>query len=171
MTLEIILFVIFAAICAVSSVLMITRQNPVISALFLVLNFAGLAGLYLTLNAQFIAVAQVIVYAGAIMVFFLFVIMLLNPEKEKKFFKQKPKLKIFIVVIVALVLLQIVYMIFLSKPLNAINPEVARSVDAGTVETIGREMFTKYILPFEAAGYLLLAATIGALVLAKKKFE
>ncbi|MCW8810515.1 MAG: NADH-quinone oxidoreductase subunit J, partial [Ignavibacteriaceae bacterium] len=105
------------------------------------------------------------------MVFFLFVIMLLNPEKEKKFFKQKPKLKIFIVVIVALVLLQIIYMIFLSKPLNAINPEVARSVDAGTVETIGREMFTKYILPFEAAGYLLLAATIGALVLAKKKFE
>ena len=171
MTLELVLFIIFALIGAVSSVLMITRQNPVISALFLVLNFAALAGLYLTLNAQFIAVAQVIVYAGAIMVFFLFVIMLLNPEKEKKFFKQKPKLRIFIVVIVALILLQIVYMIFLSKPSNTINTEVAKSIDAGTVETIGREMFTKYILPFEAAGYLLLAATIGALILAKKKFE
>ena len=169
--LEVVLFILFASICAVSSVLMITRQNPVISALFLVLNFAALAGLYLTLNAQFIAVAQVIVYAGAIMVFFLFVIMLLNPEKEKKFFKEKPKLRIFIVVIVALVLLQIVYMIFLSKPSNTINTDVARSIDAGTVETIGREMFTKYVLPFEAAGYLLLAATIGALVLAKKKFE
>ena len=171
MMLEVVLFILFASICAVSSVLMITRQNPVISALFLVLNFAALAGLYLTLNAQFIAVAQVIVYAGAIMVFFLFVIMLLNPEKEKKFFKEKPKLRIFIVVIVALVLLQIVYMIFLSKPSNTINTDVARSIDAGTVETIGREMFTKYVLPFEAAGYLLLAATIGALVLAKKKFE
>ena len=169
--LEVVLFILFASICTVSSVLMITRQNPVISALFLVLNFAALAGLYLTLNAQFIAVAQVIVYAGAIMVFFLFVIMLLNPEKEKKFFKEKPKLRIFIVVIVALVLLQIVYMIFLSKPSNTINTDVARSIDAGTVETIGREMFTKYVLPFEAAGYLLLAATIGALVLAKKKFE
>jgi NADH-quinone oxidoreductase subunit J len=78
MTLELILFIIFALICVVSSVLMITRPNPIMSALFLVLNFAALAGLYLTLNAQFIAVAQVIVYAGAIMVFFLFVIMLLN---------------------------------------------------------------------------------------------
>lgn len=171
MTLEIALFILFATISAVSAVLMITRPNPIISALFLVLNFGSLAGLYLTLNAQFIAVAQVIVYAGAIMVFFLFVIMLLNPEKEKKFFEQKPKLKIFIVVIVALVLIQIVYIIFLSKPSNTINSEVAKSVQAGTVETIGREMFTKYILPFEAAGYLLLAATIGALVLAKKKFE
>jgi NADH-quinone oxidoreductase subunit J len=171
MTLEIVLFIIFASVCVVSSVLMITCPNPIMSALFLVLNFAALAGLYLTLNAQFIAVAQVIVYAGAIMVFFLFVIMLLNPEKEKKFFEQKPKLKIFIVVIVALVLLQIVYIIFLSKPSNTISTELAKSIDAGTVETIGREMFTKYILPFEAAGYLLLAATIGALVLAKKKFE
>ena len=89
MTLELVLFILFATICAVSAVLMITRPNPVISALFLVLNFASLAGLYLTLNAQFIAVAQVIVYAGAIMVFFLFVIMLLNPEKEKRFFEDK----------------------------------------------------------------------------------
>ena len=171
MTLEIVLFIIFAAICAVSSVLMITRPNPVISALFLVLNFASLAGLYLILNAQFIAVAQVIVYAGAIMVFFLFVIMLLNPEKEKRFFEEKAKLRIFIIAIVALVLIQIVYIIFLSGPSEVITREVARSVETGTVENIGKEMFTNYILPFEAAGYLLLAATIGALVLAKKKFE
>ena len=171
MTLELILFIIFASICAVSSVLMITRPNPVISALFLVLNFAALAGLYLILNAQFIAVAQVIVYAGAIMVFFLFVIMLLNPEKEKRFFEERPKLRIFIVLIVALVLVQLVYMIFLSRPSDVLTKEVAKSVEAGTIENIGREMFTNYVLPFEAAGYLLLAATIGALVLAKKKFE
>jgi NADH-quinone oxidoreductase subunit J len=171
MTLEIVLFIIFASICVVSSVLMITRPNPVISALFLVLNFAALAGLYLILNAQFIAVAQVIVYAGAIMVFFLFVIMLLNPEKEKRFFEGTPKLRIFIVVIVALVLVQLIYMIFLSRPSDVLTKEVSRSVEAGTIENIGREMFTNYVLPFEAAGYLLLAATIGALVLAKKKFE
>ena len=171
MSLEIILFIIFAAICAVSSVLMITRPNPVISALFLVLNFAALAGLYLILNAQFIAVAQVIVYAGAIMVFFLFVIMLLNPEKEKRFFEERPKLRIFVVLIVVLILVQLVYMIFLSRPSNVLTREAARSVEAGTLENIGREMFTNYVLPFEAAGYLLLAATIGALVLAKKKFE
>ncbi len=171
MTLELVLFTLFATICAVSAVLMITRPNPVISALFLVLNFASLAGLYLTLNAQFIAVAQVIVYAGAIMVFFLFVIMLLNPEKEKRFFEEKRKLRIFIISIVALVLVQIVYMIFLSNPSDSITSEVSRSIQTGTIENIGREMFTNYILPFEAAGYLLLAATIGAMVMAKKKFE
>ncbi len=171
MTLEIVLFTLFASICAVSAVLMITRPNPVISALFLVLNFCSLAGLYLILNAQFIAVAQVIVYAGAIMVFFLFVIMLLNPEKEKRFFEEKRKLRIFIVVLVSLVLVQIVYIIFLSKPSDTITGEVSRSVQTGTIENIGREMFTNYVLPFEAAGYLLLAATIGAMVLAKKKFE
>ena len=171
MTLELALFILFASVCAVSAVLMITRPNPVISALFLVLNFCSLAGLYLILNAQFIAVAQVIVYAGAIMVFFLFVIMLLNPETEKRFFEQKAKLRIFVIAIVSLILVQIVYMIFISNPSEVITKEVARSVETGTVENIGREMFTNYVLPFEAAGYLLLAATIGALVLAKKKFE
>ena len=171
MSLEVILFIIFATISAVTAVLMITRPNPIISALFLVLNFASLAGLYLILNAQFIAVAQVIVYAGAIMVFFLFVIMLLNPEREKRFFQDRSKLKIFIIVVVGLVLLQIIYVIFLSTPSETFNAEVSRSVQTGTVENIGREMFTNYILPFEAAGYLLLSATIGAMVLAKKKFE
>ena len=171
MNLEIVLFIIFASICAVSAVLMVTRPSPVISALFLVLNFCSLAGLYLTLNAQFIAVAQVIVYAGAIMVFFLFVIMLLNPEREKRFFEQKAKLRIFIIAIVTLVLLQVVYIIFLSSPSEKISSDAARSMETGTVENIGREMFTNYVLPFEAAGFLLLAATIGALVLAKKKFE
>jgi len=171
MSLEIILFILFATISAVSAVLMITRPNPVISALFLVLNFCSLAGLYLILNAQFIAVAQVIVYAGAIMVFFLFVIMLLNPEKEKRFFEEKTKLRIFIIAVVVLVLIQIVYVIFLSNQSAVITREVTQSVKTGTVENIGREMFTNYVLPFEAAGYLLLAATIGALVLAKKKFD
>jgi len=73
MTLETILFILFAGIAATTSVLMITRSNIVIAALFLILNFGALAGLYLLLNAQFLAVTQVIVYAGAIMVLFLFV--------------------------------------------------------------------------------------------------
>lgn len=169
MTLEFILFILFAAVAAVSSVIMITRSNAVIAALFLILNFASLAGLYLLLNAQFIAVAQVIVYAGAIMVLFLFVIMLLRPEKENIIGK-KPAVKIMAIVVAALVFIQIAYMIFYSRS-GEITQEVAASVKAGTVESIGRELFTNYIIPFEAAGFLLLAATIGALVLAKKKFE
>jgi NADH-quinone oxidoreductase subunit J len=170
MSIELVLFIIFSAIAAVSAILMITRANPVISALFLILNFASLAGLYLLLNAQFIAVAQVIVYAGAIMVLFLFVIMLLKPEKEKLFEKHQG-VKVFAIIIAALVFMQLIYMIFLSRPSSSVNPVVAESVKAGTIEQIGRQLYTNYVLPFEAAGFLLLAATIGAFVLAKKKFE
>ncbi len=170
MNLEIILFIVFGGIAAVSSVLMITRSNPVISALFLVLNFASLAGLYLLLHAQFIAVAQVIVYAGAIMVLFLFVIMLLKPEHDK-LFSTYPQIKKFAVVIGVLIFIQLVYMIFITKPSSAENPSLQASIKAGTIEQIGLELYSNYILPFEAAGYLLLVATIGALVLAKKKFE
>jgi NADH-quinone oxidoreductase subunit J len=171
MSLNLILFIIFALIAGLSSVLMITRINPVISALFLILNFASIAGLYLLLNAQFIAVAQVIVYAGAIMVLFLFVIMLLKPENEKKLLAVNKNVKIFAYVVAALVFLQLAYMIFFAKPTVGINAQVAASIHAGTIESIGYELYSNYILPFEAAGYLLLAATIGALVLAKKKFE
>ncbi len=171
MSLDLILFIIFAVVAAVSAVLMITRVNPVISALFLILNFASLAGLYLLLNAQFIAVAQVIVYAGAIMVLFLFVIMLLKPEHEKKLLAINKNVKIFAYIVAALVFLQLAYMIFFSKPSFGMNAQTAASIHAGTIESIGFELYSNYVLPFEAAGYLLLAATIGALVLAKKKFE
>ncbi len=172
MTLELVLFIVFATICAVSAVLMITRPNPVISALFLVLNFASLAGLYLILNAQFIAVAQVIVYAGAIMVFFLFVINAFNPEKEKRFFEEKAQAQDFYYCNCCLNSgADYLYDFSFKIHPTQLTAEVSRSVQTGTIENIGREMFTNYILPFEAAGYLLLAATIGAMVLAKKKFE
>lgn len=170
MDLQIVLFIIFALICVVSSVLMITRANPIYSALFLILNFAALAGIYLILNAQFIAVAQVIVYAGAIMVLFLFVIMLLRPEKER-IFTFNPRLKLFAYMISVLVFVQLVYVIFSSSKAISSESNLEKSMKVGTIETIGTELFSKYILPVEAAGFLLLAAAIGALVLAKKKFE
>lgn len=171
MSLDVILFIVFGIVAAVTAVIMITRSNPVIAALFLVLNFASLAGLYLTLNAQFIAVTQVIVYAGAIMVLFLFVLMLLRPENEQKFLEANPKTKIFAMIIAGVVFVQLAYMIFFAQPSQNISKNLAKSVEAGTIEAIGRELFTNYVVPFEAAGFLLLAATIGALVLAKKKFD
>ncbi|MBK7629590.1 MAG: NADH-quinone oxidoreductase subunit J [Ignavibacteriales bacterium] len=171
MSLDIILFFVFGIVAAVTAVIMITRSNPVIAALFLVLNFASLAGLYLTLNAQFIAVTQVIVYAGAIMVLFLFVLMLLRPENEQKFLQANSKTKIFAMFIAGVVFVQLAYMIFFARPSQYISKNLAKSIEAGTIEAIGRELFTNYVVPFEAAGFLLLAATIGALVLAKKKFE
>ena len=171
MSLDVILFFVFGIVAAVTAVIMITRRNPVIAALFFVLNFASLAGLYLTFNAQFIAVTQVIVYAGAIMVLFLFVLMLLRPENEQKFLEANPKIKIFAMFIAFIVFVQLVYIIFFARPSQNISKDLAKSIEAGTIEAIGRELFTNYVVPFEAAGFLLLAATIGALVLAKKKFE
>lgn len=171
MSLETILFYVFGSVAAVAAVLMVTRSNAVISALFLILNMASLAGLYLILNAQFIAIAQVIVYAGAIMVLFLFVIMLLRPENEQKFLAKSAKVKFFAIFIAAIVFLQFVYMIFLGNPSSLVAKDMDASVKAGTIEEIGTQLFTNYILPFEAAGFLLLAATIGAIVIAKRKFE
>lgn len=171
MNIELILFIVLAAVAAFSSVMVITRPNPVMSAIFLILNFFALAGLYLLLNAQFISVVQVIVYAGAIMILFLFVLMLLNTDSEHKILADKKPIKYFAILISAFVFLQVAYLIFRSAPSHELAPEVARSVEAGTIESIGKSLYTEYILPFEVAGFLLLAATIGATVLSKKKFE
>jgi len=171
MNIQLILFIVLAAIAAVTSIMMITRKNAVISAVFLVLNFFALAGLYLLLNAQFIAVVQVIVYAGAIMVLFLFVLMLLNTDTEHKLFIDKRAIKFFAVLISVFVFVQLAFLIFKGEPSRTLTPDEAASVNAGTIQTIGHMLYTDYILPFEVAGFLLLAATIGALVLAKKKFE
>jgi len=171
MNLELVLFIFFALLALFASIMMITRKNAVLSAVFLILNFFALAGLYLLLNAQFIAVVQIIVYAGAIMVLFLFVLMLLNQRSDESILGQKNKLKIFAVIISIVVLFQLAYIIFYSSPSSVLNPELQKSIQSGSVEMIGKELYTNYILPFESAGFLLLAAAIGALVLAKKKFE
>lgn len=171
MSLEVILFFVFGFVAAVAAVLMVTRTNPVIAALYLILNMASLAGLYLTLNAQFIAVAQVIVYAGAIMVLFLFVIMLLRPENEKKFLESSPKVKTFAFIVAGFVFVQLIYIIFFSAPSKILSKNLEESIKAGTIESIGDQLFRNYVLPFEAAGFLLLAATIGAILLAKKKID
>lgn len=171
MNIELALFIVLATVAAVTSVVMITRPNAVISAVFLVLNFFALAGLYLLLNAQFIAVVQIIVYAGAIMVLFLFVLMLLKTDNEPKLFTDKRGIKFFAILIAGFVFIQVAYLIFYGKPSRTLTPNEAASINAGTIQTIGRELYTTYMIPFEIAGFLLLAATIGALVLAKKKFD
>lgn len=171
MNIEIILFIILATIAAITAVVMITRKNAVISALFLVLNFFALAGLYLLLNAQFISVVQIIVYAGAIMVLFLFVLMLLRTDNENQIFADKKPIKFFAILISVFVFLQIAYLLIVGKPSRELTPDEAASINTGTIQNIGRELYTNYIIPFEVAGFLLLAATIGAIVLAKKKFE
>ncbi len=170
MTPELIIFIVLASIAAVSSVLMVLKLNAVISALFLVLNFFALGGIYLLLQAQFIAVVQVIVYAGAIMVLFIFVLMLLNAKEEESILKRAKYLKVFAIVTAFVVFAEIAYVI-LTANVSAQFAQMQPHVNNGTIQSIGHSLYTDYIIPFEAAGFLLLAATIGALLLAKKKFK
>ena len=166
MNAETILFFSVAPVAVVSALLMITRRNPVTGVLFLIVNFFCLAVLYLTLHAQFIAVIQILVYAGAIMVLFLFVIMLLDLGDETRFAEKGRLRKIPAVALATAVLVEILLTVgVLGSPAG--QPE--RSVEIGTVEFIGHALYTGYLLPFEITSLLLLAAMVGIIVLAKKK--
>ncbi len=168
MNLELIVFLILAAAAIVSAVLMITRKNPVTSALYLVFNFFIIAVLYLFLRAQFIAVIQITVYAGAIMVLFLFVIMLLNLG-EDKLLKWKLNSKRTIASLLGLLLLaEIAYYVMNFTSTSGMSPQ---SESMGTVESIGRVLYASYLFPFEITSILLLAALVGAIFLAKRKLE
>ncbi|HKK43961.1 MAG TPA: NADH-quinone oxidoreductase subunit J [Balneolaceae bacterium] len=161
-------FFIFLAVLAVASALaMVISKNTVNSALFLVLNMAALAGVYLILKAQFLAIIQILVYAGAIMVLFLFVIMLLNLDAEVSLFN-KFRVKYFVAFILGVgVFSQILYSIgSFSDNLPAISPQMMK---AGTVEAVGDVLFTKYLLPFELTAILLTAAVVGAIIVAQHK--
>jgi NADH-quinone oxidoreductase subunit J len=161
-------FFIFLAVLAVASALaMVINKNIVNSALFLVLNMVSLAGLFLLLKAQFLAIIQILVYAGAIMVLFLFVIMLLNVQDEESLFN-KFRVKYFVAFLLGVaVFSQIVYSIgSFSDTLPAVSAQMA---EAGTVEAIGDVLYTDYILPFHIIAMLLTAAMNGALLLAQHK--
>lgn len=159
------IFIFLALLAVGAAVGMIVSKNTVNSALFLVLNMVALAGVYLVLEAQFLAVIQILVYAGAIMVLFLFVIMLLNLDAEESLFN-KFRIKYFIAFLLGItVLSQILYSVGnLSDMLPEISPEMA---EVGTVEAVGNVLFTEYLLPFEMTAVLLTAAVVGALLIAQ----
>lgn len=167
MTIDLILFLILAVVAIATALGMLISRNAVYSALFLVLNFATVAVFYVLLGAPFIALTQVTVYAGAIMVLFLFVVMLLGTDElpERKMLNwQKP-----MAVLLALVLMaEGIYLIFVQKSATGIvtnNP----SADFGSPQAIGDMLFNQYLLPFEATSILLLVAMVGAIVLTGKK--
>lgn len=169
-TFENILTVFFAVVAIASAIIMVTRRNPVNSALFLIVNFFCLSALYLLLKAQFIAIIQILVYAGAIMVLFLFVIMLLNLQDESRLTENITYKKL-TAIILSLLIFAIIsittYFEFIDK-YSKMNDNAEK---LGTVESIGRELFTTYSFPFELVSFVLIAAIVGAIVLAKKKFE
>ena len=163
------LFILLAVLAIGSALAMVMNKNVVNSALFLVINMVSLAGIYLLLNAQFLAVIQILVYAGAIMVLFLFVIMLLNVEDEEKLF-DKFRVKYFLAFILgAAVVGQIFYSI---AGVTDMLPEISSNMaEIGTVEAAGDVLYTKYLLPFEMTAILLTAAVVGALMIAQYKIK
>jgi len=163
-------FFLIAALSIISAVLMITRRNPVASVMYLILNFFCLAILYLLLQAQFIAIIQILVYAGAIMVLFLFVIMLLNLKDEQQLSEKMNVKKILAFVLTALVFMEII--LALSVPYGHGQMTLSsNSAEMGTVEYVGKVLYTKFLFPFEVTSILLLAAIVGVIVMAKKRFE
>ncbi len=168
--LESVLFFSLALISIGSAVVMITRRSPITSALYLILNFFSVSGLYLLLRAQFIAIIQVLVYMGAIMVLFLFVIMLLNLQDEKKLIERFSYKKITAVLLSILLFCLLGFTIYFGFG-GKFTTMSDKALQFGTAEYLGAELFTNYSFPFELASFLLLAAIVGAVVLAKKKFD
>jgi NADH-quinone oxidoreductase subunit J len=155
-------FIVLATIAVGAALGMLFSRSAIYSALFLVLNFGTVAVFYILLNAPFIALAQVSVYAGAIMVLFLFVIMLLGTEllpASKALPWQRP-LAIFLAVIL---FAESAYMLFIRKAAAGDVPQPVQTF--GSPQALGQSLFTSYLLPFEITSVLLLIAMVGAIVL------
>jgi NADH-quinone oxidoreductase subunit J len=164
MTQDVILFIVLAVIAVVAALSMLLSKNAIYAAMFLVLNFITVAVMYLLLGAAFIAMVQVTVYAGAIMVLFLFVIMLLGAEKAAKGAGLPWQLPLAILIGGALIA-EFAYIIFSRQdgPLS----NVALPESFGSPSSIGALLFDRYLIPFEIVSILLLVAMIGAIVLTR----
>jgi NADH-quinone oxidoreductase subunit J len=165
---DVILFLIFAIIAVVCAINVVVQTHPISSAISLVGVMGSLAVLYLLLGAEFIAAAQVIVYAGAVMVLFIFVIMLLNAGAEVK------KGRSFMVQLLGVPLLVglLILLAFFVQRLYPVGTSVHfGGFTGGSARDVGRALFTTYLLPFEVTSILILIAIVGAIVLARKELE
>jgi NADH-quinone oxidoreductase subunit J len=161
------LFYVFAALTLLCGLLVIVNpfsRNPVTSAMFLVLTIISMSGLFILLHAFFLAAVQIIVYAGAVLVLFVFVIMLLDLKEEER---RKIKLYGFVAGIVA------VFGIVsaLIKSLASLKPPAGSPTLEGDTNSLGHLLFTNYSLPFEIVSVLLLVAMVGVILLSRKKLE
>jgi NADH-quinone oxidoreductase subunit J len=157
-------FVLVAALAIASALGLILKRNPIHGALFLVVNLGCIAVLFLTLGAEFLAAAQVIVYAGAIMVLFVFAIMVLIPGKEETGPDPRRSTRILALPLGAMLLVQLAVIVVARR-----GAPVTDVPAVGGVESLGRLLFTDFLFPFELTSVLLLAAMVGVLVLARRR--
>jgi NADH-quinone oxidoreductase subunit J len=158
-----ILFWILSVMAFISALMVIISKNPVFSVLSLIVTFFCISGHYILLNAQFLAIVNIIVYAGAIMVLFLFVIMLMNLNKDTE--PQKNKwLKLAGAVAGGSLLLVLIAALRSSEK----NMAELNTGDIGLIQNLGKELFTNYVVPFEISSILFLSAMVGAVVIGKK---
>jgi NADH-quinone oxidoreductase subunit J len=160
-------FVLLAGVAVGSALGLVLKRNPIHAALFLVVNLGTVAVFYLTLGAQFLAVAQVAVYAGAIMVLFLFAIFVLIPGKEETGPDPRRPYRILALPVGAVLLALLVAVVAISSRTRAATGAAAPD----GVEAIARLLFTDYLFPFELTSVLLLAAMVGVLLLARRRAE
>jgi NADH-quinone oxidoreductase subunit J len=162
---ETLLFYVFGAVAVIASLLVIAQRNPIYSVLLLIVSFGALSGLYILLDAPFVAVIQIIVYAGAIMVLFLFVVMLLNAPHEdtdEDLAGRGSDVGAFLAAVLAVELVWA-----LSKGGGESGRFAGGAVES--VAAIGRTLFTDYAFPFEVTSILILVAMVGAVVLARRE--
>jgi NADH-quinone oxidoreductase subunit J len=160
------LFYFLAFLALLSALMVVFAKNPIHSVLYLILTFFCLTGHYILLNAQFLAVVNIIVYAGAIMVLFLFVVMFLNLRKEIE--PHKPILAQFAAVLSGGLLLTLMVSV-LSKVDMLTAKEEGFNSQIGMVETLGKVLYADYLLPFELVSILFLVALVGAVMLGKRE--
>ena len=168
MNLELVLFTILGALAIGSAIGVIAVRSPISAAMSLVVHFLALAGLYLTLNAMFMAAIQVLVYAGAIMVLVVFVIMLLNLGSEEKLrerFTSRQGVGITMSILLGAAIVFTITRVAFNAPGEGGLPS------GGSVQAIGKALFVDYVYPFEMVSLILLAAVVGAVVLAKRHVE
>jgi len=169
------LFYLFAAAAVAGSLLVVGQRNPVYSVLAIIGSFFGLAGLYVLLEAPFVAVVQIIIYAGAIMVLFLFVVMLLNVPREdaaewdRSHPLYRPGPTRLGALLAVLLIGELVWMLFRAPGTRMGVAEAAPAVSS--VRDLGRVLFTDYMFAFEVTSILIIAAMVGAVVLARKHGE
>jgi NADH-quinone oxidoreductase subunit J len=179
-------FYLFATVAVLSALLVVTQRNPIASAFWLISTMLSLAGIFVLLNAQFIGIIQVLVYAGAVMVLFLFVIMLLNLGRDETDLKRWPVWVLAAGVVVLLLAelaalprysaerlaLEYTGSAGLADPGLVFGEATSAAADAaaqGVTGAIARPLFQQYLVPFELTSVLLLTAIVGAVVLAKRK--